>query len=91
MEWFLIVVLAGAAFSIEQARVEPVIVAEHPAEPEASDPHESPASTPVPAPIWPACDGPVVYRNLTISVEAVTYWLPDGRRCVPGARPEAAP
>ncbi|MCG5526507.1 hypothetical protein LRB11_16510 [Ectothiorhodospira haloalkaliphila] len=91
MEWFLIVVLAGAAFSIEQARSEPVIVAEYAAEPEASDSHESPASTPVPAPLWPACDGSLVYRNLTIPAEAATFWLPDGRQCVPGARPEAAP
>ena len=89
MEWFLIVVLAGAAFSIEQARAEPVIVAEYAAE--ASDSHESPASTPVPAPLWPACEGPVVYRNLTTPAEAAIFWLPDGRRCVPGARPEAAP
>ncbi|MCG5495548.1 hypothetical protein [Ectothiorhodospira variabilis] len=86
MEWFLIAVLAGAAIGIEQARAEPPAIEPHT---EALDSSSSEAQKP--ASSWPACEGPVVYRNLTTTSVAATYWLPDGRRCVPGARPEAAP
>jgi hypothetical protein len=85
MEWFLIVVLAGAAIGIEQGRSDPMPVVESQAE--ASDPHESWA----PSPVWPACDGPVVYRNLTTGPDAASYWLPDGRRCVPQTHPGDTP
>jgi hypothetical protein len=87
MEWFLIVILAGAAIGIEQARSESVVVAEPPTE--AEDPPESRAPSPVP--VWPACDGPVVYRNLTTEPDAASYWLPDGRRCVPQTHPGDTP